>query len=187
MQQDRKNNHPDENARGIPTNRTERNSTTPNDLPDNKKDSEKLQAEETFIDLPDVQDIPGQEFVHAPPLGAIGDTTISSDDEEGISVFDDDDNESLRMGNEADVTNEERRTLENADFMPTNDEINLRRAHMDHVDFQGDKLNERSFGEVRSGSDLDIPGAELDDRNEKIGEEDEENNDFSNDNDDREN
>jgi hypothetical protein len=37
-------------------------------------------------------------------------------------------------------------------------------------------LNETSD---RSGSDLDIPGSEEDDANEKIGEEDEENNSYS--------
>jgi hypothetical protein len=55
------------------------------DVHDNAHDEARLQPEETTIDLPDVQDIPGQEFVHAPPLGELGDTTISSDDEEGIS------------------------------------------------------------------------------------------------------
>lgn len=40
-------------------------------------------------------------------------------------------------------------------------------------------MNEKDFGEDMSGSDLDIPGAELDDLNEEIGEEDEENNYYS--------
>ena len=40
-------------------------------------------------------------------------------------------------------------------------------------------LNEKDFEEDMSGSDLDIPGAELDDLNEEIGEEDEENNYYS--------
>lgn len=41
------------------------------------------------------------------------------------------------------------------------------------------KWNEKSFNEDRSGDDLDIPGSELDDTNEIIGEEDEENNYYS--------
>ena len=85
----RQNNHSDPNYRDQNSNRTERASTTPNDLPDNENDSKKLEAEETYIDLPDVKDIPGQEFVHAPPLGELSDTTISSDDEEGAGVFED--------------------------------------------------------------------------------------------------
>ena len=40
-------------------------------------------------------------------------------------------------------------------------------------------MNEKDFEEDVSGGDLDIPGAELDDRNEEIGEEDEENNYYS--------
>ena len=41
------------------------------------------------------------------------------------------------------------------------------------------KRNEKRFGEDVSGSDLDIPGAELDDEQEKNGNEDEENNHYS--------
>jgi hypothetical protein len=40
-------------------------------------------------------------------------------------------------------------------------------------------LNEKDFDDDRSGSDLDVPGAELDDDMEDIGSEDEENNYFS--------
>ena len=42
-----------------------------------------------------------------------------------------------------------------------------------------DKLNEKDFGEVLTGSDLDVPGSELDDAQEDIGSEDEENNYYS--------
>lgn len=41
------------------------------------------------------------------------------------------------------------------------------------------KQNEKSFQEDMSGSDLDVPGAELDDADEAIGSEDEENNYYS--------
>ncbi|MGZ5286503.1 MAG: hypothetical protein ACXWB9_04925, partial [Flavisolibacter sp.] len=53
------------------------------------------------------------------------------------------------------------------------------RAAMDNRDFDGTPLNEAGFGRERSGKDLDVPGAELDDRDENIGAEDEENNDYS--------
>jgi hypothetical protein len=159
MNSDHKNNRPDPNTRDMNENRLERKSSAPNDLPDSKEDQEKLQAEETFIDLPDVKDIPGQEFVNAPPAGVLGDTTISSADEEGTNVFDRDDDEDLRRtGNEADVTRNEKQTLEQNDYMPTRDENNLQDARMDNVDFQNEPLNERSFGEERSGRDLDVPG-----------------------------
>ncbi len=39
--------------------------------------------------------------------------------------------------------------------------------------------NEKSFGDDVSGGDLDIPGSELDDKDEAIGNEDEENNYYS--------
>jgi hypothetical protein len=41
------------------------------------------------------------------------------------------------------------------------------------------ELNEKDFEEDVSGSDLDIPGSELDDKQELIGSEDEENNHYS--------
>lgn len=40
-------------------------------------------------------------------------------------------------------------------------------------------MNEKDFETDHTGDDLDIPGAELDDNNEAIGEEDEENNYYS--------
>lgn len=41
------------------------------------------------------------------------------------------------------------------------------------------KFNEKNFNQDKSGSDLDIPGSELDDDQEDIGSEDEENNGYS--------
>ncbi len=41
------------------------------------------------------------------------------------------------------------------------------------------KNNEKDFIEDKSGSDLDVPGSELDDKQEEIGSEDEENNYYS--------
>ena len=40
-------------------------------------------------------------------------------------------------------------------------------------------LNEKGFADDRSGDDLDVPGSELDDKMERIGSEDEENNYYS--------
>jgi hypothetical protein len=76
------------------------------DLPDSEKDKAKLQPEETTLNLPDVKDIPGQEFVHVPELREMTDTTIASDDEEGVGIFGDDDanntSERLAIGEELD-------------------------------------------------------------------------------------
>lgn len=180
MASDRKNNRTDPNARDMNANRLERNSSAPNDLPDSKKDQEKLKADEGYIDLPDVKDIPGQEFVNAPPAGSLGDTTISSADEEGTNVFDRTDEENLRRtGNEADVNRGERTALQQTDYMPTTDEDNLQDARMDNVDFQNEPLNERSFGEERNGSDLDVPGSTDETRTSAMGDGDEENKYYS--------
>lgn len=42
-----------------------------------------------------------------------------------------------------------------------------------------EKRNEKDFGDDVSGSDLDVPGSELDDKQENVGSEDEENNYYS--------
>ena len=188
---------------------TNKNLTT--DLPDSEKDKVKLQQDKIIIDLPDVKDIPGQENVHVPDLREMADTTISSDDEEGVGIFGEDDaefsSERLATGEEiddldlvindyeepggnkeeddladgssdpdSDVTNEERKALEKAEDVDTEDNEGLYNAELDDEDFEGDKLNEAN--DV-SGDDLDVPGAEEDDADEEIGEEDEENNDYS--------
>ena len=57
------------------------------------------------------------------------------------------------------------------------DAENLKRSSLDVTDADGDPLNVESSG--ASGEDLDIPGAELDDDNELLGEEDEETNGYS--------
>lgn len=52
----------------------------------------------------------------------------------------------------------------------------VHKASMKDVEGQ---LNEKDFEEDMSGDDLDVPGSELDDRQEKTGSEDEENNYYS--------
>jgi hypothetical protein len=179
MNNDRNNERMDNDPRDMLSNRLERDSSRPNDLPDSEEDQKKMRVEETFIDLPDVKDIPGQEFVNAPPMAGIGDTTISSDDEEGTSVFDRDDSEDLRTGNDADVTRGERVALARTDYMPTTDEDNLVQARMDNVDFQNEPLNERGFGQERTGEDLDVPGSTDETTSESLGQGDEENKYYS--------
>ncbi len=169
------------NERDITTNRLEQSSSIPNDLPDSAEDREKLQTEETFIDLPDVKDIPGQEFVHVPNMGEMADTTAASDDEEGRGVFDLDDSEDFTAGTEGDVSREEKEALRDTTYMPTRDEDRLRQARMDNVDFEGEPLNEESFGEGQrlTGSDLDTNIAGDETRTESLGQGDEENKEYS--------
>ncbi len=154
------------------------------DLTDPVRDQERLRGEETTFDLPEVKDIPGQEHVHVLPLGELADTTISSDDEEGKGLLDglneeEEEDDIIRMGNESDITRDDREMLEAAEeFYPSKDEEKLVAATMDSTDLEGDPLNEKSFGTEKSGSDLDIPGSEDDDAMEETGSEDEENNHY---------
>jgi hypothetical protein len=138
------------------------------------KDKKHLKPDEGTIDLPDVKDIPGQEHIKAPPLGELADTTISSDDEEGKSIFDSSEDEPA----EDNVSPGEKKALRDAASKTpgARDEENLQDALLDQRDDEGELLNERTD---LSGSDLDVPGSEDDDAEEAIGEEDEENNAYS--------
>jgi hypothetical protein len=152
------------------------------DLQDSERDKERLQPDETTIELPDVKDIPGQEFVQVPPLGMLADTTISSADEEGEGLFEDDeeDETDIVMGTEADISREEKETLERGEtYMPTRDEAYLQQATMDNTDFEGEPLNERSFGDDVSGADLDTATAPEETNTEALGQGDEENKHYS--------
>jgi hypothetical protein len=87
---------------------------------------------------------------------------------------DDNDNDSL-------ITPAEKAMLDEAMHIDplSKDEINLKRAELDDVDDDGDFLNEETSAVDNTGEDLDIPGSEDDDADEAIGEEDEENNGYS--------
>lgn len=152
------------------------------DIADPKRDQERLKPDEGTIDLPDVKDIPGQEFVNAPPLGMMADTTISSADEEGEGLFEDDeeDQTDIVMGTEADISKDDKTALETAEtYMPTRDDDRLHQARMDTTDFEGEELNEDSFGEDKSGRDLDIPANTDETRTDAMGQGDEENKHYS--------
>jgi hypothetical protein len=146
------------------------------DLPDSPRDKEKLKDEEATIDLPDVKDIPGQEYIHPPNPGEYADTTISSADEEGDGLWDDEET----ADNNSIVTDMEKKLLDDsANDLPSRDEQQLRRAELDDRDAEGELLNEKTSANAISGSDLDTSGVDEDDLNEEIGEEDEENNPYS--------
>lgn len=143
------------------------------DIKDSPKDEKNLQPDSANIQMPDVSDIPGQKHVHVPRLGELADTTISSDDEEGKGIF----NDSEDLEDDANVTAEEKELLqETSESMASPDDLAVRRAQLDETYLEGEKLNEN---EDVSGKDLDVPGQEDDDANEEIGEEDEENNEYS--------
>jgi hypothetical protein len=151
---------------------TQNNRPANTDLPDSDRDKERMQPEETTIDMPGVEDIPGQEHIRVPQMKQFHDTTISSDDEEGKGIFEEDE-----LDTETNVTEEERELLSRTDeSMSGIDDEDRRNLMLDSKDFDGDPLNEK---DDVSGQDLDVPGAQDDDENEDLGEEDEENNSYS--------
>ncbi len=146
---------------------------------DTPHDREEMKQEVIDVKIPDVNEIPGQENFVPAPLGDLADTTISSSDEEGDQLFDDDIDEDIKNNPNSNVSRTEKEDLRKAaNDMPGDDE-NLREAALDNTDNDGTPLNEGSFKKNISATDLDIPGATLDDADEAIGEEDEENNDYS--------
>ncbi len=150
------------------------------DLPDSARDKAEMQSESSTFNMPDVEDIPGQKNIKPAPMGDLADDTISSSDEEGDSIFNDDIDEDIEESDSSNVSGEEKNDLEvSAEDMPTEDDMNLRRAALDNTDDDGVLLNESSFKNNISGTGLDVPGAESDDEDEEIGEEDEENNEYS--------
>lgn len=143
--------------------------TVNDDIRDNAKDEAKLKGETATLDLPDVSDIPGQEHVHVPGMREMADTTVSSADEEGDVLFNEQD--------DSDVSDEEKELLDRTDeSMSTPEDEDVFNAELDDRDDDGELLNEEID---TTGEDLDVPGSEDDDADEEIGEEDEENNNYS--------
>lgn len=86
----------------------------------------------------------------------------------------------IKEGTEADVSEEERKILEDASYYrPSGDEDNLRQASLDTTDFDGEPLNEEGFGAMRSGAGLDIPEEVDETDTEAMGQGDEENKYYS--------
>ena len=160
----------------------ENNKTGKNELSDqidSPKDKKAMEERVTNINMPSVKDIPGQEHIKPVPPGEMADTTASSADEEGADVYNNNIDHEIKEQDASNVSDQEKENLfEAANDMPGDDE-NLRDAALDSTDDDGTPLNEDSFDENISPSDLDVPGASLDDEEERIGEEDEENNEYS--------
>lgn len=89
-----------------------------------------------------------------------------------------DDDDDLNQG---DTTLEDIALLDATDYDSStdSDDENLKNAELDDTDEDGEALNEKSSAVDFSGKDLDLPGSDEDDADENIGEEDEENNSYS--------
>jgi len=118
------------------------------DLPDSERDKKELQQDTTTIDLPDVKDIPGQENIHVPDLREMADTTISSDDEEGAGLFDDEGNKdasSERFGAAEELTEDDLIIGDDEELEADLDEKENNEAFEDdEVNVTGDSVNEDS-------------------------------------------
>jgi hypothetical protein len=125
------------------------------DLPENENDKLHLQPEHTIIELPDVEDIPGQEHIRVPLFKEFADITIASDGEEGVGVFDQE-----KMG--SDISENERSLLQACATQTPGDvdEKDVNIISLDTNDDEGVPLNEGNLLTDRFGEDLDLPEAE---------------------------
>ena len=152
------------------------------DLHDSEKDKKAMDEQPVTMDLPEVKDIPGQEHVKVPRMKEMADTTISSADEEGDDILGDaDDLDSAELDEtDGEVDDVERDLLErSSESMASDDDQLILQARVDSTDDDGELLNEETEVDDISGEALDVPGAADDDEDEAIGEEDEENNNYS--------
>jgi hypothetical protein len=139
---------------------------------------QKPENKETTIDMPEVKDIPGQEHVRPPRMREMEDTTPSSADEEGEGILDDLNNDDVDIDEtRTNVTDLEKQLLKESDRPISAETKDVRNAVVDKTDGE-EKLNEAGNA-FDMGEDLDVPGSELDDEEEDLGEEDEENNPYS--------
>ncbi len=125
------------------------------DLKDSEKDRLHLEEKPVTIDLPDVEDIPGQENIKPPNPGEYADTTISSDDEEGVGLFEEDGED---LSNVSETEKDLLRT--SARNPPDEDEQNIGVLSLDGSDKDGDPVNEGNLQTDRFGEDLDLPESE---------------------------
>ncbi|MFT3704277.1 MAG: hypothetical protein QM802_18055 [Agriterribacter sp.] len=136
-------------------------------------------SEEITIDMPEVKDIPGQEHIKPPRFKEMMDVTASSADEEGEGILDDlnkEDDDNIVTDNNTNVGRLERKILSQSDKQVNAESEDLDKLALDKIDEDDDV----EHGDpLDMGEDLDIPGSELDDEDEDIGEEDEENNSYS--------
>jgi hypothetical protein len=103
-------------------------------------------------------------------MNAMSDTVKYGAGNEGESLAENDNKEN-------EITPEEIELLNAAG--EDSEERDLHKADLDVSDNDGEPLNEKASANAKSGSDLDVPGSDEDDADEKLGEEDEENNSYS--------
>jgi hypothetical protein len=141
------------------------------DIKDSQRDEEKLKQDEATLNLPEVKDIPGQENIDVPDLREMADTTISSDDEEGLGILDSEDedasNDRVGPAQEIDendlIINEDEDQTEEA--LDEEDEAGEEEADEleitdDSVDPDSDVSEDEKIALERSSIDVDTPDNE---------------------------
>ena len=137
-----------------------------------------MKKKKTTMDpVPYTKHIPVQDNITKPPLGKKTGTTTLTDDADGMDITNKrDEQDEIADRLNTNVTKNERKLLDDAATkVNSTDQTALENTKPDQYD-DGEPLNEKTG---LSGNDLDVPGSELDNANEKIGEEDEENNSYS--------
>ena len=138
-------------------------------------------TEEINIDMPEVKDIPGQEHIKPPRFKEMMDVTASSAGEEGEGILDDlnKEEDDTVMDDNANVGRLEKKLLSQSDRQINAESEDLDKLALDKIDEDDEDDDAEKGDPADMGEDLDIPGSELDDEDENIGEEDEENNSYS--------
>jgi hypothetical protein len=130
---------------------------------------EKNKSKDIILNLPDVEDIPGQENIRPPKMREMEDTTISSEDEEGEHLFKTDD-DFLNDLDKSNVSEEEKKILRDAsEYNSVEEENELKDAMVDRTDGDNDPLNETISYKDLGAQDLDIPDDFEDDDDEELG------------------
>jgi len=159
------------------------NTSTPGGSKNSGQNSSPAAPAVITMDMPEVKDIPGQENIIPPRFKEMEDTTISSADEEGDGILDELNTETVDDDNIDNISNvtalEKKLLIKSEGQQPTDETADFKKMTLDQTDDDGELLDEKGIRQDRNGEDLDIPGAELDDDDENIGEEDEENNIYS--------
>ena|SRR6202035_4342503 len=129
------------------------------DISDSPEDQKKLKPDEATLDLPELKDIPGASRSGKNDSQLPGDTTISSSDEEGDELLEENDLE------DENVSPLEKKLLNETFDPPYDTDLPLNSISLDDKDMDGELLEEK-------GTEKDLFGEDLDDQ--LIKEEDEE-------------
>jgi hypothetical protein len=136
------------------------------DLTDNRHDQQRLQGDQAELELPDLQDIPGQEYQPDSKLAIIPDSTASSDDEEGTTLWGTRGNHATKEDINSSVSREER-TLLNRAYHDQEEDSLYEDLSLESQDDDGESVNEKSLNQDHFGEDLDSELTEEEDEEDK--------------------